>query len=74
MTLPPEEIETRRPPMVDNEKIEHMYSASNPAIIAVLLAFLLLIIIITAVMVARYCILYYFVVVVHIFANTLKII
>ena len=40
--------------MVDNEKIEHMYSASNPAIIAVLMAFLLLIIIITAVMVARY--------------------
>ena len=40
--------------MVDNEKIEHMYSPSNPAIIAVLMAFLLLILVITAVMVARY--------------------
>ena len=46
--------------MIDNEKIEHMYSPSNPAIIAVLMAFLLLIIVITAVMVARHVSLHHF--------------
>ena len=54
VTLPPEEVETRRPPAVDNEKIEQMYSASNPAIIAILLAFLLLLVVIISVLVARY--------------------
>merc|ERR1712110_1046495 len=32
VTLPPEEEETRRPPDVDEEKIEHLYQTTNTAI------------------------------------------
>ena len=54
VTLPPEEIETRRPPPIDEDKIEHMYRATNSAILGVILAFLFLSIIAGSVLLGQY--------------------
>ena len=54
VTIPPEEEETRRPPQVDEEKIEHLYQTTNSAILGLVLALLFLLIVIFAVLVGKY--------------------
>ena len=54
VTIPPEEEETRRPPQVGEEKIEHLYQTTNSAILGLVLALLFLFIVIFAVLVGKY--------------------
>ena len=54
VTLPPEEEETRRPPDVDEEAIEHLYSSTNSAWLGGALAILFIAAIAIAVCIARY--------------------
>jgi len=61
VTLPPEEEETRRPPDVDEKKIEHLYRTTDSAIWAVVLALLFLLLVILALMIGeKYFLVLYF--------------
>ncbi len=54
VTLPPEEEETRRPPDVDEEKIEHLYHTTNSAILGAVLALIFVGLIIVALLIGKY--------------------
>jgi len=54
VTLPPEEEETRRPPSVDEDKIEHLYATSNSEILGSVLAIIFILIVIIAVCIGKY--------------------
>ena len=54
MTLPPEEEETRRPPDVDGDKIEHLYSNTNSAIMGAVIAILFILTVIVIVCIGRW--------------------
>lgn len=53
VTLPPEEEETRRPPNVDEDAIEHLYQTSSP-ILAVILGVIFLALVVLAVVAGKY--------------------
>lgn len=52
--MPPEEEETRRPPDVDEEKIEHLYSNTNNAIMGAVLAIIFVALVSVLVCVGKY--------------------
>lgn len=54
VTLRPEEEETRRPPQVNQESIEHYYQKTNSAILGVILAILFILLVIFALLIGKY--------------------
>ena len=54
VTLPPEEEETRRPPQVDGDAIEHLYSNTNSAILGAVIALIFIAIVVVAVFIGKY--------------------
>ena len=54
VTLPPEEIETRRPPIVDEDKIEHYYHSTNSAILGAVLAIIFIALVILLVLIGKF--------------------
>lgn len=53
-TLPPEELETRKPPTAENEKIEQYYEVTSSAILGASLAIIFITIVILSVLFGRY--------------------
>ena len=54
VTLPPEEEETRRPPEVDEERIEHLVRPTSYKILAAILAIIFIALVILAVFIGKY--------------------
>lgn len=53
-TLPPEELETRKPPTVEEEKIEEYYQVSSSAVLGAGLAIIFIVIVVLSVLFGRY--------------------
>lgn len=54
VTHPPIELETRRPPLVDEEKLRKAYNQVDSAILGGILALIFLLLVIMAILIGRY--------------------
>ena len=54
MTLPPEEEETRRPPVIDKEAIKDLYHTTNSIVMGVILGCIFLLLVLVCVAIGKY--------------------